>query len=244
LAHDNHIKVLLKPHIWVKNQGWAGDLTFDNKVSLKIWQSSYHDYLMSYVKIAAEMDVEMISIGTELKKLAVKDLEYWSDLICDVKNIYHGQLTYSANWDNYQNIPFWNQLDFIGIDAYFPVHESVTPNVIDLAKSYAKTKNELASFSKKSELKILFTEFGFRSINHCANGHWISDDDQSSVNAICQKNAYNAFFKTFWNQSWLAGGFAWKWFFNHQESGGHQDDQFTPQNKPAENIIRDRYLHY
>ena len=26
-------------------------------------------------------------------------------------------LTYSANWDHFQHVPFWNALDFIGISG-------------------------------------------------------------------------------------------------------------------------------
>jgi hypothetical protein len=31
-------------------------------------------------------------------------------------------------------VPFWNELDYIGIDAYFPLSDAVTPTVAELKK--------------------------------------------------------------------------------------------------------------
>jgi hypothetical protein len=45
----------------------------------------------------------------------------------------------------------------------------------------------------------------------------------------------------FWKEEWFAGGFIWKWFHRHDEVGGLQNNRFTPQNKPAEELIRILY---
>ena len=44
-----------------------------------------------------------------------------------------------------------------------------------------------------------------------------------------------------WQEPWFAGGFLWKWFINHPVSGGPLDNRFTPQNKPAQQVIRQYY---
>jgi hypothetical protein len=56
-----------------------------------------------------------------------------------------------------------------------------------------------------------------------------------------QATAYRALFETFWNEPWFAGGFLWKWFDSHAERGGPDNTRFTPQNKPAEEVIREWY---
>jgi hypothetical protein len=61
------------------------------------------------------------------------------------------------------------------------------------------------------------------------------------VNMDAQLNATCALFDEFWKEDWFAGGFIWKWFHNYEESGGENDNQFTPQNKPVEEMIRTYY---
>ena len=61
------------------------------------------------------------------------------------------------------------------------------------------------------------------------------------VNLEAQNNTTKALFDTFWNEDWIAGGFIWKWFHNHEKSGGKEDNQFTPQNKPVEVLIKTQY---
>jgi hypothetical protein len=53
-----------------------------------------------------------------------------------------------------------------------------------------------------------------------------------------QTNSYQALYSSVWNENWMAGGFLWKWFGNDHEAGGMNDVNFTPQNKPAEEVIR------
>lgn len=241
LAKKRGLKVMIKPHLWVKGQGWAGQLSFDNKTDLNLWQESYLEYLLVYANIADSLNVELISIGTELKELIVENEDYWIDLSCAIRNVYDGKLTYSSNWDNYQKVKIWDQMDFIGIDSYFPINDELTPTATDVENSFKNVKSDLKDFSKKTMKPVLFTEYGFRSIDHCANGHYIGDYEKGSVNLVCQQNAYQGLFNAFWNEEWFAGGFVWKWFFNHGQAGGKTDDRFTPQNKPANQIIQSNY---
>jgi len=61
------------------------------------------------------------------------------------------------------------------------------------------------------------------------------------VNLEGQVNATQALFDEFWKEEWFAGGFIWKWFHAHERVGGEQDSQFTPQNKPVEETVRQFY---
>ena len=51
-------------------------------------------------------------------------------------------------------------------------------------------------------------------------------------------------FDTFWKEEWFAGGFIWKWFHDHEQSGGGDNSRFTPQNKPAETVIKTNYASH
>lgn len=243
LAKRFGLKVMLKPHLWVLGQGWAGDLQFDTDSDLKRWQDSYMKYLIHFSKLAEEQDVELVAIGTEIRILATSHPAYWQKLITEIKAVYSGKITYAANWDNYQYIGFWDQLDYIGIDAYFPSIPVKTPEIKALMVHNDSVKSELKKISDAHLKKVLFTEFGFRSVDYCAAGHWKTLEKNQNVNGAGQANAYQAFFNSYWNESWIAGGFAWKWHYNHLNAGGDDDKEFTPQNKKAEKILRTRYTN-
>jgi len=51
-------------------------------------------------------------------------------------------------------------------------------------------------------------------------------------------------FLTFWHQPWFAGGFVWKWYAHHPEAGGANNNDYTPQRKPAEQLIRSYYQKF
>ena len=99
----------------------------------------------------------------------------------------------------------------------------------------------MANLAETTDRPILFTEFGYRSMDYAAKKPWLVDRNQMNVNLQAQANAMEAVFQEFWEEDWFAGGFVWKWFINHHKVGGKEDNRFTPQNKPAEQVLR-RYF--
>ena len=75
-------------------------------------------------------------------------------------------------------------------------------------------------------------------MDYTAKKPWLVDRNEEQANMEGQVNAKQAIFEEFWGEDWFAGGFVWKWFLNHDRAGGEQDNRFTPQNKPAEDVIR------
>jgi hypothetical protein len=204
-------------------------------------EDSYRSFILEYAILAQEVGAELFCIGTELEQFIVHRPAYWHQLIDDVRSVYKGKLTYAANWDEYKRVPFWSKLDYIGVDAYFPVSESKTPSVEESKVGWKKWKDELKGVSEKEKKKILFAEFGYRSVDYAGKEPWKSDYTMKTVNFEAQSNTTNALFEEVWQEEWFAGGFIWKWFIDHSKSGGLDDSQFTPQNKPVEELIR---MHY
>ena len=234
------LKVMLKPQVWVINQGWPGDFEPANEESWKIWEKDYSNYVLTYARICDSLDVDLFCIATEYRKAVVQRPDYWVKLIQKVRRIYSGPITYAANWDNYMNVPFWNLLDYIGVDAYFPLSEQKTPGVNELMLSWQKELQNLERFSRENQRKVLFTEYGYRSCDYAAHKQWESHDGKS-VNLPAQENSYRALYTSVWRKEWMAGGFLWKWFADDSKAGGPQNWDFTPQNKPAEKVIREWY---
>jgi len=70
---------------------------------------------------------------------------------------------------------------------------------------------------------------------------WLVDRNEEQVNFEGQAIATKVLFEEFWSEDWFAGGYLWKWFVSHNKVGGENDNQFTPQNKPVEAIIKEFY---
>jgi hypothetical protein len=242
--HKQGIKVMMKPHIWIGRGDFTGQLVMASEKKWEQLEASYSKFILDFAELAQETSVDILCIGTELEQFVNHRPEYWNDLIKKIKIIYHGKLTYAANWDEFKRTPFWDQLDYIGVDAYFPVSDSQTPTVEECRLGWQKHKFEMASSSKKFDKPILFTEFGYRSVTYSGKEPWRSDRYEEDTNLEAQNNATQALFDEFWKEEWFAGGFIWKWFHNYDKSGGVNDNQFTPQNKPVETIIKKYYSRY
>jgi len=95
---------------------------------------------------------------------------YWRRLIRSVRDIYGGRLTYAANFDQYEFVGFWDELDLLAINAYFPLRGSYEP---DLSRDELSTRLEagwrgvlqrLDEFLKQRGIprhRVLFSELGY-----------------------------------------------------------------------------------
>lgn len=238
------IKIMLKPQIWVWRGEFTGEIMMNSEENWKRLEMSYTNFIMAYAELAQQVDAEIFCIGTELELFIKFRPEYWTDLITKIRSVYNGQLTYAANWDEFRRTPFWNQLDYIGIDAYFPVSDKRTPTVESCIEGWKKYKPIIKQISKENNRPVLFTEYGYRSVDFSGQKPWVFDRNMTNVNLEAQNNTMQALYQTFWNEDWFAGGFIWKWFHKHDDVGGENNFMFTPQNKPVEQIIKDYYTRY
>ena len=239
-AKAQGLKVMLKPHVWVMGQGWCGDYNLDSEEKWKVWENEFSEYILNHARVADSLTVELFCLGTEYRFPAKNRPDFWKGLIQKIRKVYHGDITYASNWDNYMNISWWSEVDYIGIDSYFPLAEGSNPSIEEMKMGWKPLISELKSFSKKWDKKILFTEYGFQSVNGGAGKHWEVDKSIDNANMDVQKNAYEATFESIWDQDWFAGGFLWKW---HLTPRGVERNttRFTPQGKPAEEIISKWY---
>ena len=237
--HD--IKIMIKPQIWVWRGEFTGYIDMKTEADWKTLEESYANFILEYAKLAAEINAEIFCIGTELENFIDKRPKYWDNLIKDIKQLYKGKLTYAANWDEYKRTPFWEQLDYIGIDAYFPVSDAQTPTVGQCLEGWKKHKPTMKALSDKYDKQVLFAEYGYRSVDYSGKEPWRFDRDMTTVNLQAQVNTTEALYQTFWHEDWFAGGFIWKWFINYDKAGGKDNNQFTPQNKPVEQTIKKYY---
>ena len=241
-AHQAGLNVMIKPQIFVGNS-WTGGLDFATDKDWALWEQDYEKYLMPFVQIADSMQVKLVCIGTEFKISVVKRPQFWRNLIAKIRKEYKGQLVYAANWDEYDLVTFWDDLDYIGVDAYFSLVPKATPSVSELQIAWQPHLDQLRSFHKKQNKPILFTEFGYMPIDSCAYMSWEMEKKRRnmSINEDSQANALDALFTVFWKEPWWAGGFLWKWFPDLRADSPNQSKDYTPQGKKGSGIVKKWY---
>ncbi len=236
-AKQAGLSVMIKPHIdFNDNRIFRGEFKLDNEEEWQNFEQAYSDRILSLAAIAESHGVEAFCIGTELRLFATKRGTFWKTLITQLREEFSGQLVYSANWDEYHEIPFWDQLDYIGVNAYFPLTKSPHPSEEELSLGWTWYKDAMKALSQKTGKPILFTEYGYRSMVQATWKHWelVGGTPSDSIQAL----AYDVFFQTFWEEPWVAGGLFWEWIPNPPRG---INTRWTPQNKLAEDVIREWY---
>lgn len=244
VLQQQKVQIMIKPQIWIWRGEYTGTLEMTSEADWMRLEASYQDFIMSYARLAQILEVPVFCIGTELDRFVQARPEYWNGLIDSIRTIYDGSLTYAANWDEYKRVPFWDRLDYIGVDAYFPITDQSTPDLDAALMGWQPWLLELESVSTTHDRPILFTEYGYRSLDYAGKEPWQSTVLETGANLEAQTILLQALYESVWDQSWFAGGFIWKWFVNHQTSGGNDNNMFTPQNKPAQALIREQYGSY
>ena len=240
MAHVQNMKVMLKPQIWIGSGVYTGYFKMETDTGWLRWEANYKDYILHNAKLAEDNKAEIFCIGTEMDEAVKLRPLFWNDLIDSVKKIYKGELTYAANWGCFKEFKSWNKLDYIGIDAYFPLSPAITPSVDEIFTGWQPHFEDIKQFETVHKKPILFTEYGYRSVDKAAHEPWLSYN-KAPVNVEAQQNAYEALYRRFLPQPWFAGGFLWKWHVNDAKAGGMNNSNYTPQNKPVEEVIKKWY---
>lgn len=229
--------VAVKPQIWIMNGVFTGRWEFDNEAEWCVLEETYRNYILTFAQIAQNESVDLFIIGTELDAFASARPAFWKTLIKEVRNIYSGPLTYASNWDSYHEIPFWSELDYFGVDAYFPISMKNQPLLEDVEHSWNEIMRDLEKFIEPLSIPILFTEYGYRSATGALTKPWDSEDSRT-YDPISQSLGLQGLYNSVWHRPTFAGGFLWKWFDRPERAGGEGNTGYTPQNKPSIEIIR------
>ncbi len=270
LAHQKNIKVMLKPHIWIRNAKgkWRQDLEMKSKEDWDKWFSSYEEIILGFAKVAEEAKIESFCIGTELHIATTRFPDRWRSIIKNIKEIYSGELTYAANWyQEYEQIDFWDALDYIGIQAYFPLSKKDSPNVDELKEGWKEHKKKMEAITMKFNKPIIFTEVGYRNTTNSAIEPWLWPGSEYNkdvtIDDSFQADCYTAMLESFWDEDWFGGTYIWKWFHGTptesieeklerrterakrraQQHGNDEfkDIRFSPQGKVAQKVLQEWY---
>ena len=239
--HNKGFSVMLKPHVWVGDNefnpdNWRNNIEYTNPGKLATWFHNYGIFILEQASFAEKNGIEIFVVGTELVKLT-KHTKEWKKLISKVRDVYSGKLTYAAEGNNAFNIEFWESLDYIGVDAYFPLTDKEAPDLKDLENGWSDYNKRLEELSEKFEKKIILTEIGYKSAKGTAVRPW-EWKTEAEVSQHEQAQAFEALFRTFSKQDYIEGIYIWKYFTdNNSYEKGNIKKGFTPYGKIAEGVI-------
>lgn len=246
-AHSIGLNVNFKMHIELFTGEWRAFID-PNGAERSNWYTNYGNILKHYAGIGQSTGVEQFTLGTELIRMSADDhnsgnTQAWRNMISSVRAIYGGKLTYSANWgESFDNtepprIKFWDALDYIGISAYYWLNRDWNDNsVSSFASGWQMWDNtRIAALNQTWNKPILFSEVGYRSYtgSHTQPWEWNSGGE---YNGQTQANAYEALFQYWNNRNYMVGVSFWDWETD-PNAGGNGHIGFTPQNKPAEQVM-------
>ncbi len=238
---DMGFKVMLKPHIWMGGldldpDNWRSKIDFADPEKRREWFDSYTEFILAEAELAQKTGVEMLVVGTELVGMS-KYTEEWRIIINKIRKVFTGKLTYAAEGMNAQKTEFWDALDYVGIDAYFPLTDKNDPTVEELTKGWSKYEPAIRALSEKYNKQIIFTEVGFKSMEGTAIKPWEWDQDGKTSQSE-QALAFEATSIAFRDKPYLAGIFVWKYFTDmDSDERDNIEKGFTPYGKEAEKVI-------
>jgi hypothetical protein len=112
-------------------------------------------------------------MGTELRLLSGAREPTWIAVIGAIRAVYDGVLTYAANatfpGDEFTSVSFWDQVDVLGLDAYFNLTGPEQPDGGAARLAWSSNRFGEKRRGQRPELRqlrgkpVIFTEIGYKS---------------------------------------------------------------------------------
>ena len=237
-AHSLGMNVMLKPHLDLANDTshWRGDIGQGfSEADWAAWFASYKSFINHYAQLAQTAGADQFCIGTELVSTEFRSSN-WHTIIAGVRGIFAGPITYAANPGSEVSITWWDHVDFIGVDAYYPLTDKNDPTLDELKAAWVPLAATLRTLSISWGKPILFTEVGYSSQDGANREPW-NGQVSNVVDLQEQADLFQALFESVFNQDWFAGVFWFTWLTDPFQ-GGPCDLTSTPHDKPAEAVMR------
>jgi hypothetical protein len=237
-AHASGLKVMVKPHLEMRGHPkspavWHNHIEMKSEADWAAWFARYEDYVLGYARQAQAAGADAFCVGRETDKAAAAREGDWRRLISRVRAIFRGPLTYSANFDGYARIPFWDALDVIGISAYFPLAPSDDPSAAELLAGWRAVLDPLEAYAKARHRRVVFTEIGYPALATAARRPW--DETPARTDVWLQARLYEAALTAVAGREVMAGTFFWLW--EGVSPPPFRDPSFSIQGKPASFVM-------
>jgi len=214
-AHALGMKILIKPHIayWGSQWSWRGAIELPDPAQRARFFADYERWVGQLA--AASTGADAFAVGTELDGTIAHEAE-WRRVIGLVRSSYAGPLTYASNWTDYQRVPFWDVLDAIGVQAYFPVQhgrgdDDGVPSAAQLDAGWSAVMKDLSALSRKVDRPVVFTELGYNRSAKAGSEPWKYETGGERAMEV-QTRCLEAAIRAMDAEPTVVGAFLWKWF--------------------------------
>lgn len=214
-AHARDLKVMVKPHLahWGSGFSWRGDIAFDTPEAEARFFREYTAWITAVATATAHADAFVV--GTELDK-TTHNVAAWRHIIANVRQVFPGPLTFASNWDSYERVAFWDDLDAVGIQAYFPViSESDDVTVSGIEAGWSRILTDVHAVSARTGKPVVFTELGYDATASALTEPWRGGHGDDATQAL----ALSTTLRILDADPVVRGAFLWKWFPGELQRG-------------------------
>lgn len=201
-----------KPHLaYWGNFSWRGDIEFGSDT--EAWErffAAYEAFIVDQARFAEAAAAPLLAVGVELERTTMHE-KAWRRIISAVRRVYSGRLTYAANWDSLDRIPFWDALDLIGVHAYYPLSEASDPAPEDILAAWDRHLEELHRLADRHRKPVVLAEIGYPRSLAAALRPWEPDLDESPEALNLRHRLMEVALTRLESEPWLEGMFWWKW---------------------------------
>ncbi|MDR0886204.1 MAG: 1,4-beta-xylanase [Clostridiales Family XIII bacterium] len=232
-AQSLELRVVLKPMLNCNDGTWRGfinffDLDVPCEPKWSHWFANYTEYITHFAKVAEKTNCEMLIVGCEMVMTDRKE-SYWRDLIADVRDVYHGLLTY--NCDKYQEteVKWWDAVDVISSSGYYPI------------KNWDENLDRIEGVLAQHDKPFFFAECGCPCVEGSAD---IPNDwtHKGKLSLEEQRHYYEVMFERCSARSWIRGFACWDWTTVYlYEPAPVVNAGYGVYGKPAADVIKDFY---
>jgi hypothetical protein len=234
-ARERDLSVMLIPHIayWGTKFLWRGEINFQTSQEWDRFFDDYQTWIVQMARLAQAHGAGTFCIGLEFT-YAQKFDQRWRKIIAAIREVYDGKLTYGGNWDSFQEVTFWDALDYIGVLAYFPLTKTPNPSEAEIAAGWRQKCAELAAFSKThGEKKFLFVEIGYNESARAAAEPWAFKMGGPNADEI-QRRCIEVALDLPRKYPAIAGMYWWKWF---PDLPSHEEENYRIQTPAIKALI-------
>ena len=236
-ARQRNLHVTVMPILLLSNprgSEWRGVI---EPPDWETWWRDYREFLLFYADIAREGGANAFILGSELVSTE-KYTDQWKKAIETVRGRFGGQLGYSANWDHYKPVQFWDKLDFVGMTSYYTLADKKNPSVDEIVARWQPIFKEVEEWRRQMNKPLVLTEVGWCSQEGAATAPWNYYQNQKATpeGHEEQRRLYEAFLRVWDEKPGIEGIYWWEWT---PGSGGPSDFGYTPKGKPAEKLLRE-----
>lgn len=244
MAHARGLSVMLVPHLWVESGEWRAKIDPPTDAAWEVWTKSYGAFVRGWAEVAEASHVELFSAGVELRSwVTTTHAPSFVALVRELRGVYKGPITYSANWDDVEHTVVLGELDVIGVNAFYPLAEKDGAPFETLLEGGKRVQAKVRALADLWQKPILFTEIGYTTRRDPAVRPWEWPDSMKDVRVdeVAQADAYRALVAPLLDEPRFMGFFVWRVYADPDDVSQEAEWGFSPRGKLAELVVRDAF---